>query len=317
MRRSYILEAFVEKPWMILPDKLAALADIVERHVAGEKLTVEEVQARVQGGSRPQEQKISGVAVMPLFGTIFPRANLMTEISGATSAEQFGNQFQALVNDPQVSAIVLDVNSPGGYSAGIPELTDRIYAARGKKPIVAVSNHLMASAAYFVGTAADEVVATPSAGVGSVGAYVMHADYSSQLMQAGIKVSFISAGKYKVDGNAYEPLTASAREEIQKQVNDVYDTFVNAVARNRGVTAGAVLNGFGEGRVLSAQAALQAGMIDRIATLDEVINELLASSGPTTSNLPSKAESSALPLTETERQAQSLRERVYQILEKE
>lgn len=318
MNRSYVLQAFAEKPWLILPDKLAALEEIVERHVSGEKLSVEEVQARIQGGDRPLDRRVESVAILPLFGTIFPRSNLMTQMSGATSAEIFGKQFQALINDPEVGAIVLDVNSPGGYSSGIPELSDLVYSARGKKPVVAVANHLMASAAYFVGTSADEVVATPSADVGSVGVYAMHADYSAQLMQAGIKVSFISAGKYKVDGNPYEPLSSTARDTIQASVDNVYADFINAVARNRGVEADAVRSGFGEGRVLNAKAALQAGMVDRIATLDQVVNELLGKvTGKSPSNFPLKAESSALPMTENERKAQSLRTRVEQILQKE
>ena len=144
MRQSYVLQAFTEYPWAILPHKLAILEEIVSRHVSGEKLDAEEVQAQIHGAKRPAERRVNSVAVLPLFGTIFPRANLMTDVSGATSAERFGAQFDELVSDPEIGAIILDVDSPGGQVNGIEELSQKIYQARGRKPIVAVANHTIA-----------------------------------------------------------------------------------------------------------------------------------------------------------------------------
>src|SRR3989304_3205503 len=155
-RHSYVLDAFIRTPWAILPEKLAILREIVARHVAGEELDAEEVQMRIHGAKRPADGRVGNIAVLPLFGTIFPRANMMTDVSGATSAEVFGQKFEELVRDQEIGAIVLDVDSPGGNVLGIEELSTQIYKARGKKPIVAVANHTMASAAYFIGTAADE-----------------------------------------------------------------------------------------------------------------------------------------------------------------
>src|SRR3972149_8861710 len=127
MKKSYVLTAFIETPWAILPSKLVVLEEIVIRHVSGEKLDAEEVQARIHGARRPSNRRVTpqdehsgagSVAVLPLFGVIFPRANMMTDMSGATSAERFGAQFAQLVNDPEVGAIVLDVDSPGGQGGG-------------------------------------------------------------------------------------------------------------------------------------------------------------------------------------------------------
>lgn len=274
--KHYVLQAFVESPWAILPYQLMVLEEIVARHVAGEKLTAEEIEARIHGAaSRPPDRQVNSVAVLPLFGTIFPRANMMTQMSGATSAERFSAQFSALLNDPQVGSIVLDVNSPGGQVNGIEEVSRQIFDARGKKPIVAVANHLMASAAYWIGTAADEIVVAPSAEVGSIGVLAVHKDMSAALMQEGVKVSMITAGKYKAEGNPYEPLATEAKAFIQDRVNETYDTFINAVARNRGVDSQIVKSGFGEGRVVGAKQAVAMGMADRIGTLDETINNLL------------------------------------------
>lgn len=330
---SYILQAFTEYPWAILPAKLTALAEVVERHVRGEKLMPEEIEARIHGASRPADRMVSTdsnvqkVAILPLFGSIFPRANLMTEMSGATSAERFGAQFDALVNDPDVGAIILDVNSPGGQVNGVAEAANRIFEARGKKPVVAVANHLMASAAYWIGSAADEIVVTPSADIGSIGVFSVHQDVSKALENDGVKVSIIKEGKYKTEGNPYEPLADEARAAIQERVKESYDAFVEAVARHRGVAPDDVRNGYGEGRVVGSQRAIRLGMADRIETLDQTVNRLFnqmrggspsprGRSAEVTNQTPS-AESSDPAAAEMERKAQSLRDRVNQILNKE
>lgn len=306
MKKSYVLDAFVHTPWAILPRKLAVLEEIVTRHVNGERLDAEEVQARIHGARRPSDQRItsqdegvkSAVAVLPLFGVIFPRANLMTEMSGATSAEMFGAQFARLVNDPGIGAIVLDVDSPGGQVGGIDELSAQIFNARGTKPIVAVANHTMASAAYWIGTSADEVVVSPSSEVGSIGVFAEHDDFSGALEKDGIKVSLISAGKYKVEANPYEPLGEEARDAIQERVDEYYEAFVESVARNRGTKPAIVRKGYGEGRMVGARRAVEEGMADRIGTLDETIKRLLSNLRPelaqansSVDNLPEMASS--------------------------
>jgi len=307
VRQSFVLQSFVETPWAILPYKLAVLEEIVIRHVSGEKLDAEEVQARIHGATRPQDRQVNSVAILPLFGTIFPRANMMTDISGATSAERFGAQFSELVNDPEINAIVLDVDSPGGQVNGIDELSTRIFEARGKKPVVAVANHTMASAAYWIGTAADEVVISPSGEVGSIGVFAVHKDMSAALEQAGVKVSLISRGKYKVEGNPYEPLAEEARAAIGVRVSDAYEAFINSVARNRGVEAADVRNGFGEGRVVGARQAVALRMADRVGTLEDTIARLF------NMNIPSavrEASSKSHLTDDMEREAQSLRDYV-------
>jgi signal peptide peptidase SppA len=274
MNNSYILRAVMETPWAILPAKLAVILEVAQRHAAGERLTAEEIQAQVNGAQRPPDRSAGSVAVLPLFGTLIPRANLITESSGGTSAERYGKAFRAALADTNVGAIVLDVDSPGGAVPGIEELSADIFKARGQKPIVAVANHLAASAAYWIATAADELVVSPSAEVGSIGVFAAHEDFSQALEQAGIKVSLIAAGKFKVEGNPYEPLGDEARAAIQSRVDEYYDSFVKAVARNRGVGVSDVREGFGEGRVVGAKEAVKLGMADRIGTLDETIARL-------------------------------------------
>jgi len=316
MTRFYVLQAFMETPWAILPRQLIILQEIVIRHVSGEKLEAEEIQARIHGAARPPARQVQSVAVLPLFGTIFPRANLMTDMSGATSAERFGAQFSELVNDPNVNGIILDVNSPGGQVGGIAELSTQIFDARGQKPVIAVVNHMMASAAYWIGTAADEVVVSPSSEVGSIGVFAVHQDMSAALEKAGVKVSLISKGKFKVEGNPYQPLTEEARSAIDARVGDYYDAFVNSVARNRGVKPADVRNGFGEGRVVGAQQALELGMADRVGTLQETIDRLFNASSPRVGvanksiNDPQELDASNSTRADFEHEAQRLRDYV-------
>lgn len=320
--RTYVLRAFVESPWAILPNTLAVLDEIVTRHVAGEKLEADEIQARIHGAAKPQERRVNKVAILPLFGTIFPRANLMTDVSGATSAERFSKDFAALVRDPEIGAIVLDVDSPGGQVQGVDELANQIYEARQVKPVVAIANHQMASAAYWIASAASELVISPSGEVGSIGVIAVHRDISAAQERDGVRTTIISQGKYKGEGNPYQPLGEEARAALQARVDEAYDSFVEAVARNRGVTVDAVRGGFGEGRTVTARKAVELGMADRVDTLDGVLTGLLGTSTFSVSDMRPKAEtfdadqqvaSSAQPVSEPDREAKRLRDyvRIY------
>jgi capsid assembly protease len=228
--------------------------------------------------ARDRPQAGAGVAVLPVLGTISHRMGMFSASSGGTSTEALTREFRSLLADSSVSAIVLDVDSPGGSADGIDELATEIFKARGKKPITAVANTLMASAAYWLAASADEIVVSPSAEVGSIGVLAAHEDRSALMEKLGVKVSLVSAGKYKTEGNPFEPLSDEARANIQKRVDEAYGRFVRAVARGRSVPVDTVRNGFGEGRVVSAREAVRLGMADRVATIDEVIATM-----PTTS----------------------------------
>lgn len=246
--------------------------EVVALRAAGVHLSAEEIQDRIgAAASRPKLRSNGDIAVLPLVGTISHRMGMLSQSSGGTSVEAFTREFRSLVNDPSVAAIVLDVDSPGGSVSGIDELSSEIHSARGIKPISAVANSLAASAAYWIATAADELVITPSGEVGSVGVIAAHEDQSGRYDQMGVKVSLVTAGKYKAENNPFEPLTEEGRAAIQARVDDSYAMFTKAVARNRGVPLDTVRSGFGQGRIVGAREAVKIGMADRIATLDDVV----------------------------------------------
>lgn len=259
--------------WAILPHLVGPVSHAALPTASEEELRI--IAAVIGAPARPAAPTtVNSVSVLPVFGVILPHPTLMTAYGAGTAASQLGRQVRAAMADPSVGAIVLDINSPGGSVQGVDELARVIFDARGTKPIVAVANHLAASAAYWIASAADEVVATPSSETGSIGVFVAHEDISGAMRQAGIRTTLISAGRNKTEANPYEPLSSEARAYIQSRVNDYYSAFVNAVARGRGVSAARVRDGFGQGRAVGAREALQLRMVDRIATLDETLKRL-------------------------------------------
>jgi signal peptide peptidase SppA len=260
---------------------LRMLLEIAERHINAEKFSKGEIEARIEqmrGEKGPRQGVVEtggGVAVLPLYGPIFPRANMMTEYSGATSMSTWRQQFRQLMANENVGSIILDVDSPGGYSAHVPEMAKEIRDAREVKNIYAVANTSMYSAAFFLGSQATKLFATESGGVSNLGVYTVHEDRSAEQASKGIKTTFIYAGKYKTEGNPYAPLSEEARGYAQKQVDAVYRSFVENVAAGRGVSTETVEANYGQGRCMSPDDALQAGVIDGIASLDDVIGNVL------------------------------------------
>lgn len=250
---------------------LTTIAQILAVRAIGEKASDSDIQAALTKRDRLPQPSGGGVAVLPVHGVLIPRATLMSEMSGATSIDALSSDLRdALAND-QVNTIVLDVDSPGGSVAGVTEFAQELMRARTRKPIVAVAKYTMASAAYWIASAATEIVASPSSVVGSVGVYTIHDDFSKALEHLGIKRTHIAAGKFKTEGNTAEPLSDDAKATMQKRVDDWYGRFVKAISQGRGVSVEQVRDGYGEGRVVSADEALSLGMVDRVATLDETI----------------------------------------------
>jgi len=230
-----------------------------------------EIDAEYQAARSSASNRGGAVAILPLYGVVSQKVNLMVQYSGGTSTEMFGQWFDEAMADSSISSIVLDVDSPGGSVYGIAELSRKIYNARGKKPIIAVANSLMASAAYWVASAADEIHVSPGGEVGSIGVIAVHVDRSGANEKAGIKVNYVTAGDYKAEGNPDEPLQDEALGYMQSRVNDYYSMFVSDVARNRKVSTSEVLSKFGQGRVVGADMAIKQGMADKKSSFEFVL----------------------------------------------
>lgn len=193
----------------------------------------------------------------------------------AFSTRLLADRIRQVASDDAVGTIVMVINSPGGSVYGTQEAADAVWAARQSgKRVVAVVDPLTASAAYWIASQADEIVATPSADVGSIGVFMLHVDYSQLLEREGIKPTFIYDGDYKVEANMYEPLSEDARAFHQREVARIGGEFRKAVARGRKVSVADVKQDWGRGRVLGAAEAKRLGMIDRIESAQTTVQRL-------------------------------------------
>jgi signal peptide peptidase SppA len=225
-----------------------------------------ELWAARQGAVSSVSGRRASVAVVQVIGGITQRSSWW-----GVSTEGLVRDLRTLDADKGVHATVLEVDSPGGEVYGVPEAAAAIRELRARKPIVAVANSLAGSAAYYLASQADELLVTPSGEVGSIGVYGMHLDLSEAAKQQGVKVTFVYAGKYKIEGNPFEPLGEEARAEMQAMVDRYYDMFVRDVARGRAVGVETVRSGFGEGRLVGAKTAVELGMADAVGTLDDAV----------------------------------------------
>jgi signal peptide peptidase SppA len=220
------------------------------------------------------------VAVIPVSGTVSYRASFWSFLFGGAVIEKLQANLRAALTDPNVRAILLRIDSPGGMVAGVPEFAAELRQAREQKPIIALADTTAASAAYWIGAQATEFWAVPSAEVGSVGVYAIHEDLSKLLAEEGVTVTLISAGPHKTDGNPYEPLSEDARADMKASVDEVYEQFLADVAAGRRVPVATVRDTYGQGRVLSAKAARDAGMVDQVGTFTEAVNRAAAMKTP-------------------------------------
>ena len=278
LKYARIMAAVASGIWAIEEDYANEMLSILAYKASGGSFTAEEIAARIEGNTadEPRTSRDGTVAVLGLRGVLSPRVEAVDNMSGGggTAAESFRRRFAQAVNDTSVASIVLDIDSPGGNVQGIPETFSAIMAARGTKPIVAVANNNALSAAFWIASAADEIVVTPSGDVGSIGVRTMHEDLSEKLASEGVKRTVISAGRFKAEGSETEELSSEAAKFLQQRVDTIFEKFTKDVAKGRGVSVKTVRGEFGEGRVVDAQRALAAGMVDRIGSLDGEVQRL-------------------------------------------
>jgi signal peptide peptidase SppA len=230
----------------------------------------------VRASSEPRREKT--IAILPVHGVLEARPSFFGSFFGMSSYERIGYQFDMLMADESVKGVILDVASPGGMVYGCQELAHKIFSARGVKPIIAVANPMAASGGYWLAAAADRVIASPSADVGSVGVIWEHVDASQANEREGVKVTVIRStdSPHKAEANSMEPLTDDAKQNMQARADEIYQKFASDLARFRGVDISHVKENFGKGRVVGAKQAMQAGMIDRVDTLQSVAYKMAA-----------------------------------------
>lgn len=287
-----VLKALTTQPWALTEPALRQLIEIAGRlnndpEAALERAVVRQQEraqrtpeaVQIQAGTpldgRRNVEVRDGVAVIDLNGPIFRYANLFSAMSGASSIEQFALDFGGALRDPNVAAIVLVIDSPGGEVNGVNEMAKHIFAARSTKPVVAYVGHLAASAGYWLASAAREIVIDETAILGSIGVV---ATISNPDMDPSGDIEIVSSNAPK---KRLDPNSDLGRSELQQQIDDLADVFVATVAQQRGVSVETVLKNYGQGGVFVGRRAITAGLADRVGTLEQVIAELNPSTSST------------------------------------
>jgi signal peptide peptidase SppA len=231
-----------------------------------------EMMARARAAGASPVQPPNGIAVVPVHGVITKGESVLSMLFGGASLDSLQANLIALRDDNTVRAIVLHIDSPGGGVYGVDETAELIADVNKRKRVVAYTDGMCASAAYWLASATSRIVATPSAEVGSIGVYAVHFDYSKQMEAEGVVPTLVKAGEHKAEANPYQPLSDEDRAAMQSRINAYYALFTSRVARGRGVSVDQVRGeAFGDGRVIGAKQAVSSGMADEVGTFADVL----------------------------------------------
>lgn len=262
-------------PLMIEPRKLRTIV-----HVLGERIGVDVEPPRFELASRMDRMRErtdlriedGGVAVIEIHGSLVHRHDLFSAFSGMTSYETIGVELEKAVEDPQVRAILLEVDSPGGEVNGVFDLADKIRMASEEKPVWAIAADFAASAAYLLGSAADRLFVSQTGVTGSIGVIALRWDETGALEAEGLSVTEIFAGARKTDGSPLHQITDDELRALQGRVNTIYDLFTAKVADYRELEEEAVRET--EAAVFIGQAGVDVGLADGIATTELLLAQL-------------------------------------------
>lgn len=271
----HVRDAVKAATWAITEEAMATIVAIVERENTPTLEALEAYRAKRVAGSDTMSIR-DGVAIINVAGPLMRYADFFSAISGATSYEELRTDLAMAVDKPDVRAILLNIDSPGGMVNGANELADAIRAASAVKPVEAYVGHQAASAAYWVAAATGKITMEASAMVGSIGVIQGIRDTSERDAKSGVKtVQFVSSQSPNkvIDHNA-----PAGQKKIQKMVDDLAAVFVSSVAKHRGITPEAVIDKFGGGGIKVGAEAVQAGMADAIGSFEGTLKALASSS---------------------------------------
>ena len=290
------LDAIMTRTWVIDPPCLDLLIAVASgggdvEQAAEERRRYEALSTRPGEplpGASPKSSLRNGVASIKVLGPIFHHANMLTEISGASSCTSIGRDFQAALDNPSVKAILLDVDSPGGQVGGTHELASMIRESRNRKPIHAYVSDRGASGAYWIASAADRVIASPTAALGSIGCI--------GLMPAADRKGYVKIRSAVSPRKQPSVETSEGRAQVQEEIDAIGQIFAEQVAQSRGVTLSKVLTDFGAGGLLIGQHAVSAGLADSLGSYESA-HAALSGNSPGTARRTSSGYSSAAALT--------------------
>lgn len=269
----YLASRLYGTPLLVARPKLEIILGVVARKLAGDTLATPPP-ANVDTGMTGGLQNLEGIAIIPILGTLVRRSSYIGAASGLTSYHDIEAMAEQAFADPEVRAVLLEIDSSGGEAGGVFDLAQRLrqLAQTSGKPLWAIADEAALSAAYAIACAADRLWLTRTAEVGSIGVVAVHVDESVADAKAGLNYTFLHAGAHKVDGHPHAPLPAPVAADIQADIEQLHTQFISLVAGFRRLTPEAIRDT--EARVYRGEAALQAGLADQIGTRAEAITAL-------------------------------------------
>ncbi|MCB9993114.1 MAG: S49 family peptidase [Hyphomicrobiaceae bacterium] len=322
-----IADRVINRPLLVMPEKAAVIVGVL----AGRLGPIEQgpILAQVArnmpesnrfvghnvgtGASGTPERKPyrqqDGVGILSVVGALVNRGAWLGQDSstGEVSYEGLQHQINTMEADPGLHSVIIDLDTPGGEAVGAFETSAAVRRLAATKRVIAVVNGMAASAGYAIASGAHEIVTTETGVNGSIGVVLLHADYSKNLEQKGISPTLIFAGAHKVDGNPFEPLPDSVREDLQAEVDAFYSKFLATVALGRGERLSADMARATEARTFIGEDAVKRGLADRVGTFEMVLSDLTNAHGhaaggrqPSEKRSKSMAEKPSTPAAETE-----------------
>lgn len=292
---SFVLDWIFENRWAITPEALQSILAIADRddiltladkspaelavtfHVDAnpdDKQVIESIESTKLEGTNNVHVR-GGVAIIPIIGPIVPRSSFFARMSGMVSVSTLATDFQVALDNPDIKAILFNIDSPGGVITGIGEFADMMFAAQGTKPVVSYVYGMGASGAYWFASATSEIITAATAETGSIGVVTAYTDFRQAQEKRGIRtMEIVSSVSPKKRPDVF---TDEGKKQVQRVVDDLADIFVGTVARNRGTTEDDVRSNFGKGDLLVGTHAVDAGLTDRVGSLEAIITELQGS----------------------------------------
>ena len=271
------------QPLMIHPGKLEAILGAIKGKY---NLTLpKEVNALQIMGKREKYHKVNNVAIIPIQGTLTHKVSIYQAMSGMVNYAAIGNMIDKAIQDNSIDKIVLDINSGGGHVQGCFDLVDKIYDARKQKQIFAIVDENAYSAAYAIASACHKIYLPRTAGVGSIGVISAHVSLEGMNKKMGREVTYVYAGDKKADFRSDQPLSESAKSDLQIDINKIYELFTKTVARNRNVNITKIKDT--QAGTYMGEDAVKAGLADKVMSIDQILNEVIREN-PTMENEDNK-----------------------------
>jgi len=268
---TYLASRMFGTPLLIHRPKLDVILSVVGQRIGMADVPAMPMMDMAVFQRPPLAAAPEGIAVIPIHGSLVKRSLGMEAASGLTSYGEIAAMLDAALADPQVSGILLDIDSPGGEASGSFELARRVREVAAQKAVWAVANDAAYSAAYAIAASAQRLFVTETGGVGSIGVIALHVDQSVKDAKEGYHFTAITAGAHKNDYSPHEPLSDAAKTELQGEVDRLYSIFTEHVAAMRGLDLAAVRAT--EAGLFFGTNAVAQGLADGVQTLEATLSQ--------------------------------------------